>query len=113
MSELFSNASNIVLTVAALLAVIGGSFRFFRPQMRRALGIVDLTDDDDDDDAEPILPKHVATKVDEVLENQAIFTEVLAHLVSEILPPDSEEIEDALKVLHRAGLVSANEEDPA
>ncbi len=111
MGELFSNASNIFLTVAALVAVIGGAFKFFRPQMRAALGIVDLTDDDDDDDAAPVLPKHVAEKVNEVLENQEIFTSVLAHLVSEILPPDSEQIKDALQVLHRAGLVDNAEED--
>jgi hypothetical protein len=109
MGDLFNNATNIILTVAALLAVIGGSFKFFRPQMRKALGIVDLVDDDDDE--ELVLPKHVAAKVDAVLANQSIFTDVLAHLVSEILPPDSEQIQDALKVLHRAGLVDNAEED--
>jgi len=111
MGDLFSNASNIILTVAALLAVIGGAFKFFTPQMRRALGIVDLVDPDDDDETEPVLPKHVAARVDEVLENQALFTEVLTHLVQEILPPDSEQIEDALKVLHRAGLVDADAQE--
>jgi hypothetical protein len=105
------NASNIILTVAALLAVLGGAFKFFTPQMRKALGIVDLVDPNDDDEDGPILPKDVAAKVDAVLANQSIFTDVLAHLVSEILPPDSEQIQDALKVLHRAGLVDTEEED--
>jgi hypothetical protein len=106
--DIFGNASNVILTVAALLAVIGAAFKFFTPQMRKALGIVDLVDEDDE---ELILPKDVAAKVDAVLANQSIFTDVLAHLVSEILPPDSEQIQDALKVLHRAGLVDADAEE--